>query len=239
MNQIFKAHNTEINYNGINKRAEIKQIDGSSKPNSIAMVCFKKNGRGLWDRIQCFWLKNFSWNWIKVNKINNGSADSTQLVNMASISRRLGIKPKEIHKLNKAGTLYDAICKKNEELNAQIALKLKIDDFKKNEIQNSKEYNKIQHHISEIEDNTTHDFAIFFNSNSKNIEVSDKNHKSYMKLSEIEDSYKMEATVFREGDALYISIGRIGLPMNWSWEYSGDEANLMRQEVLDIYKSAQ
>lgn len=114
MEQIYKNSTIKIAYNDITERAEIKSKTGDV--NSIAMIHFKTNEMGCWDKFRCFWLKNFSWNWIEVN---SGTPGSTQLVNMASISKRLGITPQEIHDFNQAGTLYNQICLKYESSAAQ------------------------------------------------------------------------------------------------------------------------
>ena len=158
-------------------------------------------------------------------------------MNIASISNRLGIKPKEVLQLNKNGKLYEAICKKNEGLNAQNELKDEIDDFKKNEIKNSQEYNKITRHITTVEDGEMHDFVIYFNQTSKAIEVGDRNHKNFMSSKEIENSYQMKATLYSKDDEFYLKIHNVSYPMNPQMIFTGDEADKMRQEVLDIYKT--
>lgn len=106
--RIYKTQNTEINYDPNKNKAVVKNLDKTTnKSESIAMFCFAKQNRTIWDSFHSFFLKNFRWNWIKVN---NDSKDFTQLMSVASISKHLGITPKEIHDLNKKGKLYEAIC---------------------------------------------------------------------------------------------------------------------------------
>src|SRR5262249_11542078 len=134
----------------------------------------------------------------------------------------------------KTGKLYEEICKKDKELKEQAAYKLKIDNIKKNEIKNVSELKKLKKLIAidynRIQEKETFDFYIYYNPDTKMIDVSEDINKSK------EDKFVMKAIIYRESDKLYLGIEKIHHNTTNYPQLPDAEADLMRKEVLDIYK---
>lgn len=110
---IYENENFIISYDGNRKEADIQQKGSKEKPLSFEIICMPKSqSRGTWDNIVNFVLRECTWTWIKVK---HGDPNSTQIINITSIANQLNMKPEDILDLNNQGTLYETLCKKEED----------------------------------------------------------------------------------------------------------------------------
>lgn len=230
--KIYENKENSIKYDAFENRAKIMPT-ASEKPNSVAMLCFRKENRGFFENIYYGLIKHFAWNWVQVN---SSHSDVIQFVNKASVSNRLGIKSEDIHKLNQTENgLYGEMIKRNVTL-------LQRQKLKTYEISNDKVLSLLKTNVdipakkSETEI-ITHGVDIYFNPKDKSVEIHTPYSKSKTKdfHTLVEGSFLVKGALYEENGKFYLTnLGKVFEPHSTK-DY--EESDTIREEVRNILKS--